>query len=103
MSVLLGWANGVHAVYNYENYSVSAFFGAGYSVTVYTGGYSSVSESFDIPTDYYLPELKAFYNVLKTKKADKTKRQVAAPVYILDATIRAYTENREIIIQNMID
>ncbi len=88
--------NGVHAIYSYDNFSVSAYFGAGYSVSVYTDGMDAVSEAFPLPEDYYMPELKAFYEVLKTGKADKTKKQIIAPVYVLDATIRSYTENQEI-------
>jgi len=90
--------NGVHAVYSYEDFSVSAFFGTIYSVSVYTSNYSMEQESFDLTADYYMPELESFYNVLKSGKADKTKEQFTKPIYVLDATIRAYTENRQIIL-----
>ncbi len=86
----------VHAIYKYDSFSVTAFYGAGYSATVYTGDYTAVSKSFDLPSDYYLPELKAFYKALKDGKSDKSAEALIAPVYLLDATIRAYTENREI-------
>lgn len=85
--------NGVHAIYDYDAFTVSAFYGAGYSVTVYTGGYDAVAKSFSLPGDYYLPELKTFYDVIKNKKPDKTMKEYIAPVYILEATIKAYEEN----------
>jgi hypothetical protein len=77
---------------------VSAFYGAGYSVTVYTGGYDAIGKSFNLPDDYYMPELKTFYDVIKTKKPDKTVKDYIAPVYILEATINSYEENRTVVI-----
>lgn len=90
--------NGVHAIYNYDAFTISAFYGAGYSVTVYTGGYDAVAKSFSLPDDYYMPELKTFYDVIKSKKPDKSIKDYIAPVYILEATINSYEENREVVI-----
>lgn len=90
--------DGVNAVYHYDDYSVSAFFGTGYSACVYSNVTGVRAEVFPLPADYYVPELKAFYEVLKSGKADKTEKEIKAPVYVLDATIRAYTENKEIIL-----
>ena len=89
---------GVHAIYYYDNFEVSAFFGAGYSVTLYTGEQASISESFELPQDYFMPELETFYNVIKTGQPDKTKIEYTAPVYILKATIEAYENNKEVVI-----
>lgn len=88
--------NGVHAIYNYDTFTVSAFFGTGYSVTLYTDAFSSISESFDLPEDFYKAEIETFYNVIKTGKPDKTKRDYIAPVCILEATIESYEKNKEI-------
>jgi len=90
--------NGVHAVYNYDDYSVSAYFGAWYSVSVYSKGAGFTSEVCRLASDYFVPELKAFYEVIKTGKVDKTEKEIKAPVYVIDATIRAYTENKEIVL-----
>ena len=90
--------HGVHAVYNYDDYSVSAYFGASYSVSVYSNVSGFTSEICRLAPDYFVPELKAFYEVIKTGKADKTEKEIKAPVYVLDATIRAYTENKEIVL-----
>ena len=90
--------NGVHAIYDYDKFAVSAFFGAGYSVTLYTGGSSSISESFDLPNDFYMPEIETFYSVIKTGKPDKTKREYIAPICILEATVESYENNKEVVI-----
>lgn len=91
-------ANGVQALYHYDSFTVSAFYGAGYSITIYTGGFSSDCESFDLPQDFYMPELETFYNVIKSGKPDKNRREYIAPVYILEATIESYEKNKEIVI-----
>lgn len=90
--------NGVHALYYYDSFTVSAFYGAGYSVTLYTGRVSALSESFELPRDFYMPELETFYRVIKTGKPDKTARDYIAPVYILAATVDAFEKNTEIAI-----
>ena len=81
-----------------DSFTVSAFYGAGYSVTLYTGGFSADSKSFDLPEDFYMPELETFYNVIKSGKPDKTKRDYIAPVYILEATIESYENDKEVYI-----
>ena len=91
--------NGVHAIYSYENFDVTVYFGTGYSVTLYTSNFSVESETFDLPDDFYLPELRTFYNVIKTGKPDKTVRDYIAPVCILEATVKAYETNEKIIIE----
>ncbi len=90
--------NGVQAIYNYEKFSVTAFYGAGYSVTLYTDGFNAKAEEIILPDDYFKGELEAFYNVIKTGKPDKTEREYVAPVYLLEATIEAYEKNKEIFI-----
>ena len=87
---------GVHAVYNYDDYSVSAYYGAGYSVSVYSNVTGVETEKVGLSADYFVPEINAFYDAIKAGKSDKTEKQIKAPVYALDATIKAYTENKEI-------
>ena len=90
--------NSVHAMYTYEQFTVSAFYGTGYSVSVYIDEYNSVSKSFDLPHDYYIPELESFYGVIKSGKPDKTLKDYIAPVYIIESTIKSYEEGCEIVI-----
>ena len=93
-------SKGVQAVYHYDNFDVSAFFGSGYSVTIYKDEYSLVSEEVDLGDDFYTVEIKAFYKNLKNGKSDYTDREFTMPVYVLDATIRSFEENKEIVIEN---
>mgnify|MGYP000891766208 CR=1 FL=1 len=37
---------------------------------------------FDLTQDFYMPELETFYNIIKSGKPDKTKRDYVALVYI---------------------
>ncbi|MBQ4110722.1 MAG: Gfo/Idh/MocA family oxidoreductase [Clostridia bacterium] len=92
-------ANGVHAIYSYENYDVSAFYGGGYTVAVYTDNFEAESVAVKLQDDFYMPELKTFYNVIKTGKADKTTKEYIAPVYILEATVKAFESNEEVKIE----
>ena len=46
--------------------------------------------------DFFLPEIETFYNVIKSGKPDKTKRDYIAPVYIIEATIKSYEKNKEV-------
>lgn len=91
--------NGVHAIYSYENFDVTVYFGTGYSVTLYMDDFTAQSENFELPDDFYMPELKTFYNVIKTGKADKTTKEYIAPVCILEATEKAFESNEEVKIE----
>ena len=90
--------DGVHAIYSYDKFTVSAFYGTGYSVSVYTDAYDSISKAFSLPDDYYIPELQTFYDVIKSGRADKSVKDYIAPVYILEATIKSYEKECEIFI-----
>ena len=90
--------NGVHAVYDYGKFTVSAHYGGGYTATVYTDAFSAITDTFVLGEDFYKPEVDVFYEVIKTGKPDKTTKEYIAPVYIIDATIKAYKENKEIVI-----
>ena len=91
--------NGVHAIYDYGNFTVSGHYGGGYTGTIYIGNYGAKSEVFVLGEDFYMPEIITFYDVMKKRKADKTAKEYIAPVYILDATIKAFKENKEISIE----
>ena len=88
---------GVYALYQYEKFAVTAFYGAGYSVSLYTGQ-GSEAEGFGLHKGFHIPEIKTFYDVIKTGKSDKTAREFVAPVFILEATMKAYETNKEVTI-----
>ncbi len=93
----------VQITYHYENYNVTAFGGSGFGVTVYNNKNECSSKSITLSSDFYMPELKEFYHMTQTGKGVEDLREFLAPVYIIDATIRAYEENKtmEINIPNM--
>lgn len=82
-------ANGVHAVYHYPKFDVTAYFGTGYSITVYVGGYGVKCESIDLPGDYFMPELRETADMLLNRRVRQTPEEVVYPVLVLDATVRA--------------
>lgn len=90
--------NGVHAVYDYGDFTVSAHYGGGYTATVYTDGFSAITDTFVLDDNFYNPEADVFYEVIKTGKPDKSTKDYVAPVYILEATIKAFKENKEVAI-----
>lgn len=87
---------GMNAVYHFDGFSVTAFYGGGFSAMVYLNGVTSVGTSFKLCEKFYEPLLDNFYKVLKDNKTDKTKKEFIAPVYIIDATIKSFTEEREV-------
>lgn len=88
--------NGVNAIYHYDDYSVTAFYGTNYSVSVYINNFEEKVEAFELPEDYYMPSLVDFYDVIKSGKSDMTYKDLAAPVYIIEATIKSITEKKEV-------
>lgn len=87
-------ANGVHAVYHYPNYDVTAYFGTGYSITVYNGGYGVAGEVISLPGDYFMPELRETNAMLTERRVRQTPEEVVYPVLVLDATVRAMESGR---------
>jgi hypothetical protein len=85
---------GVHAIYHYPEFDVTAFFGAGYSITVYNGGYGAVSEVVNLGGDYFMPELRETNDMLTKRHVRQTPEEVVYPVLVLDATIRAIESGR---------
>ncbi len=90
---------GVAAVYYYDDFSVTAYYGGAYSITGYVGEWDVVSSTITLGDKPNVAELKAFYEVIKDGKSDLTDRDIAAPVYIIDATIKAYEEGRVVDIE----
>lgn len=85
----------VCAEYFYEGFSVTAFFGAGYSAAVYKDNYSVECEKITLGGGYFVPELQEFYHMVKTGKSGVSFQELTAPVFIIDATIRAFEKGRE--------
>ncbi len=86
-------AESVSAIYKYDTFTVNAFFGGDYGVTVYK---EMKNVSFDVAPANYITELEAFVNAIRTGKVDRTLDYLAYPVALIDATIRAFTEGGEI-------
>ena len=86
----------VNAIYDYGDFSVTAYYGSGYSITVYTGINQVKSEVFELPYEFFMPELDTFVEVIRTGKADKSTKDYVAPVYILEATVKAFETGEKI-------
>ena len=76
-------------------FCVTAFFGTGYTASVYKSGYDAVSCNIHLGDDYFLPELNDFYQMIKTGRGIADFREFIAPVILIGATKRAFEENRE--------
>lgn len=86
--------NGVTAMYFYNEFSVTARFGAGYSICVYDKSSSTHIKEIKLDANtYFFPELYDFYNVIKTGKSDMSHTDIALPVFIIEATIHSYMKN----------
>ncbi len=88
--------NGVSAIYHYDNYDVTAHFGTDYTVNVYTKRDATVYEHIVLGDEFFVPELKSFYSVIKTGKSDMSYIDIATPVYVIEATIEAFTQKKEV-------
>ncbi len=86
----------VRAVYRYEGFDVSALYGTGFSAVVYLNGGETYGKSFDLSAKYYEPPMENFYKVIKNKQSDKTKKEFISSAYIIDATIKSFSCQREI-------
>lgn len=85
----------VSAVYHYENMDVTAYFGTGYSVTVYQT--PTQAKSITVTTaGCYDAELNEFCRMVRTGKGVESYHDFVLPVFIIDATIRAFEENRTV-------
>lgn len=84
----------VQAVYKYDDFYVSAFFGTGYTATVYIG--ENRAKCADVTLSGCLEaELKEFYHMVKSGQGIEDYKAFVAPVFIIDATIEAYEKGIE--------
>lgn len=84
----------VRIVYHYDRYDVTAFGGTGFGVAVYCNSEQCSAESITLGSDFYMPELMDFYHMSQTGKGVENIREFLAPVFIIDATIRSFEENK---------
>ncbi len=84
----------VSAIYKYDGFTVNAFYGGDYGVTVHCKDMKTVAPAVTPAT--YVTELSTFVEAVRTGKVDRTLDYLAYPVALIDATIRAFTENKEI-------
>ncbi len=91
------WQHGgfVHAVYHYENMDVTACFGTGYSVTAYKGAWEAKAMTATT-AGCYDAELAEFCHMVRTGKGVESYRDFILPVFVIEATIRAYEENKTV-------
>ena len=80
---------GVHAVFHYPADDVTAYFGTGYSITVYLGGYGVACERINLGADYFLPELEEVAAMLADNTVRHTPEELVYPVFVIDALIRS--------------
>lgn len=82
---------GVSAVYHYEDIDVTAFFGTGYSVTAYKGNWGA--NCINVTTaGCYDAELNDFCRMVRTGEGVSDYRSFVLPVFVIEATIRAFEE-----------
>ena len=87
--------DGVAAIYKYDDFCVSAHFGTGYTAAVYNE--KETVEWHKVTVDGCTEEdLEVFYHMVKTGRGIEDYRAFAAPVYIIDATIKAYEQGTEV-------
>lgn len=89
-------ADSVSAIYKYEKFSVNAFYGGNYAVTIYGKDQKSFAPAIDLGGAKFTDELVSFLDAIKTGKIDRTLDYLRYPVALIDATIRAFTEGGEI-------
>ena len=86
--------NAVRACYEYDDLSVSVYFGTGYTVTLYKDDYHA--ELCQVSTGDCEEELKEFLQVIGNGNTQKSRKEWIAPVFLIDATKRSYEQNRTI-------
>ena len=80
---------GVNAVFRYPAFDVTAYFGTGYTITVYLGGYGAECVRVDLGAEYFLPELNELAGMLREGKVRQTPEELVYPVFVIDALIRS--------------
>ena len=80
--------NYVQAVYVYDEFNVTVYFGTGYTVTLYrTGGQA---DPVKVSTGSSEELLDEFFEIVRTGHNPQDPADWIAPVVLVDATIRAY-------------
>lgn len=87
--------NYVQALYHYDDFTISAYFGAGYTMTVYNGNYKAEASNVSL-AGCHVAELESFYEVMKTGKGVTSYKDFITPVFIIDATIKAFEQKCEV-------
>ena len=90
--------DGVHAIFHYPDWDVTAYFGAGYSITLYLGGYGVKTMEIGLGGEYFMAELNELAEMLREGKVRQTPEEVVYPVFLIDATIRAMESGKEIVL-----
>ncbi len=88
--------NSVSAIYRYDGFTVNAFYGGNYSVTIYGKDMKTFAPTVNVDSSKYVNELAPFAEAIRTGKIDRTLDYLKYPVAVIDATIRAFTEEKEI-------
>ena len=88
--------NSVSAIYKYDGFTVNAFYGGDYAITVYGKDQKVFAPEVNLGGAKYTDELVPFLDAIKTGKVDRTLEYLAVPIAVIDATIRSFTENKEI-------
>lgn len=88
--------NSVSAIYRYENFSVNAFYGGNYAITIYGNDMKTFSPAVEVDGSKYVDELTPFAEAVRTGKVDRGLDYLVYTVALIDATIRAFTEDKEI-------
>ena len=91
-------ADSVSAIYKYDNFTVNAFYGGDYAITVYGKDMKTFAPKVDLGGARFTDELVPFLDAIKTGKVDRDLDYLKYPVALIDATIRAFTEDKEIAI-----
>ncbi len=89
-------ADSVSAIYRYDNFTVNAFYGGNYSVTVYGRLMKTFAPKMEFSESDFIDELAPFVQAIREGKVDRTLDYLRYPVAVIDATIRAFTEDKEI-------
>ena len=91
-------ADSVSAIYKYDTFTVNAFYGGDYAVTIYGKDQKTFAPKIDLGAAKYNDELVPFLDAIKTGEVDRSLDYLRYPVALIDATIRSYTEDKEIAI-----
>ena len=84
---------GVSAVYRYDNFDVTALYGAEYNYACVLYGKQMVYREIDL-SDGTRREMNEFSELLHTGKARQTFEELTRPVFVIDATNKAFDSGK---------